>query len=114
MVAEGGMSVSGGQKQRISIARALLKDAPILILDDATSALDLRTEAALYDALSKRDPDVTKFIIAQRIATARRADRICVLADGKVEACGSHEDLLARSELYRQICESQEKKGGAA
>ena len=114
MVAGGGMSVSGGQKQRLSIARALLKDAPILILDDATSALDLRTEAAFYKALEERCPDVTKIIIAQRIATARRADRICVLSDGKVAACGSHEDLLARSELYREICESQEKKGGAA
>ena len=114
VLAEGGMSVSGGQKQRLSIARALLKDAQILILDDATSALDLRTEAALYQALSTDYADVTKIIIAQRIATARRADRIAVLSEGTVTAVGSHEELLRTSEIYREICASQEKKGGAA
>ena len=114
VLAEGGMSVSGGQKQRLSIARALLKDAPILILDDATSALDLRTEAALYQALDTDYADATKIIIAQRIATARRADRIAVLSEGSIAALGTHEQLLERSEIYREICASQEKKGGAA
>ncbi|MBQ6583462.1 MAG: ABC transporter ATP-binding protein, partial [Mogibacterium sp.] len=102
-VAEGGMSLSGGQKQRIAIARALLKDAKILIFDDSTSALDLRTEAALYKALEENYHGITKIIIAQRITTAQRADRIAVLSEGRIEACGTHDELLASSEIYRAI-----------
>lgn len=107
MVAERGMSLSGGQKQRISIARAVVKPAEILIFDDSTSALDLKTEAKLYDALQKNRPEMTKIIIAQRIASARRADRIIVLSGGGVEACGTHEELMQSCKTYQDIYHSQ-------
>ena len=108
-VAEGGMSLSGGQKQRVSIARALLKHSDILILDDASSALDLATEANLYKALSEEYGDTTLLIIAQRIATARRADKIAVLDGGTITHIGTHEELLETSSVYRDICDSQMK-----
>lgn len=107
MVAERGMSLSGGQKQRISIARAIVKGAEILIFDDSTSALDLKTEADLYAALKQANPDSTKIIIAQRIASVRQADRIVVLAGGSVEACGTHEELPETCGTYRDIYDSQ-------
>ena len=107
VVAERGMSLSGGQKQRISIARAVLKPAEILIFDDSTSALDLNTEARLYAALQKSKPESTKLIIAQRIASVRRADRIVVLENGKIAACGSHEELLRSCAAYQDIYHSQ-------
>jgi len=113
-VTEGGHSLSGGQKQRISIARALLKEHEILIFDDSTSALDLKTEAALYKALEEACPDVTKIIIAQRIASIKGADRIAVLDDGGIAALGTHEELLQRSEIYRDIYHSQLEEGGEA
>ena len=113
-VAEKGASLSGGQKQRIAIARALLKHSEIMIFDDSTSALDLRTEAALYSALDKYYSDVTKIVIAQRIATIKYADRIAVIEDGRISACGSHDELMATSPTYRDICNSQMKKGDAA
>lgn len=113
-VSEGGHSLSGGQKQRVSVARALLKPHEILIFDDATSALDLRTEASLYNALQQQDPDSTKIIIAQRIASVRRADRIVVLDNGRIAATGTHEELMQSSEIYRDIFRSQQKEGGAA
>ena len=106
-VAERGASLSGGQKQRVSIARAILKDAEILIFDDSTSALGLRTEADLYDALNRANPDCTKLIIAQRIASVRRADRIVVLDSGTVAACGSHDELMKSCRIYRDIYDSQ-------
>lgn len=107
IVAERGMSLSGGQKQRLSIARAVLKNAEILIFDDATSALDLKTEADLYAALQRENPGSTKIIIAQRIASVRRADRIVVLENGKIQAVGTHKELLADCELYQAIYHSQ-------
>ncbi len=106
-MAERGASLSGGQKQRLSIARAIVKDAEILIFDDSTSALDLKTEADLYDALEKAAPGRTKIIIAQRIASVRRADRIAVLSGGSIEACGSHEELMGTCKTYRDIYNSQ-------
>ena len=118
MVAQGGYSLSGGQRQRVAIARALLRQSPVLILDDSTSALDLKTEAALYQALREHYQGTTKIMIVQRIASARQADRIIVLDNGTVEATGTHEELLKISPVYRDICESQKKaadtEGGAA
>lgn len=107
MVAERGASLSGGQKQRVSIARAVVKQSEILIFDDATSALDLKTEANLYAALKQARPDCTKIIVAQRIASVRQADRIVLLENGSVAACGSHEELLRDCPVYRNIYDSQ-------
>ncbi|MBR6559453.1 MAG: ABC transporter ATP-binding protein [Clostridia bacterium] len=111
-VTERGNSLSGGQKQRISIARAILKEHEILIMDDSTSALDLKTEADLYQSLGEEHPNVTKIIIAQRISSIRRADRILVLDNGTVSAIGTHAELLEQSEIYRDIYNSQLKEGG--
>ncbi len=107
MIAERGMSLSGGQKQRISVARAVLKPAEIYIFDDSTSALDLKTEANLYQALKKSHPDSTKIIIAQRIASVRTADRIVVLENGGILACGAHEELMGSCRVYQDIWHSQ-------
>lgn len=106
-VAERGMSLSGGQKQRVSIARAVAKPAEIFIFDDSTSALDLKTEADLYQALKKSHPDSTKIIIAQRIASVRTADRIVVMENGRIAACGIHEELLRSCRIYQDIYHSQ-------
>lgn len=112
LVAEKGMSLSGGQKQRIAISRAVLKSAEIMIFDDATSALDLKTEADLYGALRQRRKNVTKIIIAQRIASVRNADRIAVIDNGRIAACDSHENLMQTSAIYQDIYNSQLKTGG--
>ncbi len=109
MIAEKGMSLSGGQKQRVSISRAILKNAEILIFDDSTSALDIKTEARLYDALRREYAGVTKIIIAQRIASVKGADRIAVLDNGGISACGTHSELMETSEIYRDIYNSQLK-----
>lgn len=106
-VAERGMSLSGGQKQRLSIARAILKPAEILILDDSTSALDLKTESDFYKALQAFSPQSTKIIIAQRIASVRGADRIIVLENGRILNCGTHEELLKSCGVYQEIYRSQ-------
>lgn len=107
VVAERGMSLSGGQRQRVSIARAVLKNAEILIFDDSTSALDLKTETNLYNALDALSTSGTKIIVAQRIASVRRADRIILLEGGTIAACGSHEELLQKCAIYQDIYHSQ-------
>jgi ATP-binding cassette subfamily B protein len=107
IVNQGGTSLSGGQKQRVAISRAILKRAEILIFDDTTSALDLKTEANLYRELNKMHSDATKIIIAQRIASIKNADRIAVLDNGKLSAIGTHEELLKSSAIYADICASQ-------
>ena len=108
---QGGVNVSGGQKQRLCIARALLKRPKVLILDDSTSAVDTATESSIRERMSKYLPDMTKIIIAQRISSVRHADQIIILDDGKVNDIGTHETLLERNEIYRQIYDSQ-KEGG--
>jgi ATP-binding cassette subfamily B protein len=109
LVGERGIGLSGGQRQRLAIARALLVDPCLLILDDSTSAVDTETEAAIREALDRliRARKRTAFVIAQRISTVRDADLILVLDDGGVAAQGRHEDLLRDSELYNQILGSQ-------
>ena len=108
---QGGVNVSGGQKQRLCIARALLKKPKILIFDDSTSAVDTRTDALIRDALKKAEPDCTKIIIAQRIASVQDADRIVVMDDGKIAGIGTHEQLLTDNAIYREVYESQVKGG---
>jgi hypothetical protein len=110
LLGQRGVNLSGGQKQRISIARALLKGAPILILDDSTSAVDLRTEAKIQQAF-RRSRKITTFLIAQRISSVMHADKIIVLDDGRIEAMGTHEELLRTSAIYQDIFESQMGEG---
>ena len=106
-IEQGGNNVSGGQKQRLCIARALLKDPKILILDDSTSAVDTATDAKIREAFRTQIPGVTKFIIAQRISSIQDADRIIVLDNGHVNGIGTHEELLENNEIYREVYESQ-------
>lgn len=110
IVSQGGHSLSGGQRQRVAIARAVIKPAEILIFDDATSALDLKTEAELYSNLGKNKKDITKIIIAQRIASVKNADRIVVMDNGKLADVGSNEQLMITSSIYKDIYDSQLKK----
>ena len=114
MVAEKGASLSGGQKQRLSIARALARKPEILILDDATSALDLATETKLRRALHDAMEDTTVILIAQRIASVREADRIAVIENGTIKACAPHDELMQSCDTYREIYASQMERGGAA
>lgn len=106
---QGGVNVSGGQKQRLCIARALLKKPKIMIMDDSTSAVDTATDAAIRSGLKKEFGDTTVLIIAQRISSVENADRIIVMNDGKIDAIGSHEELLATNEIYRDVYNSQKK-----
>jgi ATP-binding cassette subfamily B protein len=107
VVGERGVTLSGGQRQRVAIARALLLDPRILILDDSTSSVDTQTERLIQQALDTLMEGRTTFVIAQRLSTVRRADQILVLEDGRIVECGTHEDLLARGGLYREIYELQ-------
>ncbi len=112
-IEQGGANVSGGQKQRLCIARALLKKPKILILDDSTSAVDMKTDAAIRKAFAEEIPDTTKIIIAQRVASVEDADLIIVMDGGRIAEAGDHETLLKTSEIYREVFESQ-KKGSEA
>lgn len=110
-IEQGGANVSGGQKQRLCIARALLKKPKILILDDSTSAVDTRTDAMIRKALREFIPDTTKIIIAQRISSVQDADRVIVMEGGSINAIGTHKELMAANDIYREIYESQNKAG---
>ena len=111
-IEQGGTNVSGGQKQRLCIARALLKKPKILILDDSTSAVDTKTDAMIRKAFREEIPDTTKIIIAQRVSSVQDADQILVMDDGKLAACGTHEELLQSCKIYQEVYYSQ-NKGGA-
>lgn len=111
---QGGVNVSGGQKQRLCIARALLKNPKILILDDSTSAVDTATEGRIRKALKELAPDTTKIIIAQRISSVKEADVIFVLDEGKISGCGTHDQLLESNKIYREVFESQQQGSGDA
>ncbi len=110
-IEQGGTNVSGGQKQRLCIARALLKKPKILILDDSTSAVDTKTDAYIRMGFVKYIPDTTKIIIAQRVSSIMNADIIIVLDNGKVSACGKHDELLKSSSIYKEIYEQQTNGG---
>ena len=110
-IEQGGTNVSGGQKQRLCIARAILRKPKILILDDSTSAVDTKTDALIRKAFREEIPDTTKIIIAQRISSVMDADQIIVMDNGRINACGTHEELMASNEIYREVYESQQKGG---
>ncbi len=111
-IEQGGTNISGGQKQRLCIARALLKNPKILILDDSTSAVDTATDAGIRKAFAEEIPDTTKLIIAQRISSIKTADHIIVMDNGRVVAFGTHEKLLASEPIYQEVYHSQTQGGG--
>ncbi len=111
-VEQGGNNFSGGQKQRLCIARALLKNPKVLILDDSTSAVDTATDAKIQKAFNEEIPDTTKIIISQRISSVKNADRILVIDNGKVSGFDTHENLIQNNKIYREIEEAQNKAGG--
>jgi len=111
-IEQGGNNVSGGQKQRLCIARALLKQPKVLILDDSTSAVDTATDAKIRKAFREEIPDTTKLIIAQRISSVQDADRIIVMENGEINGFGTHAELLENNDIYREVYESQTSGGG--
>ena len=108
-IEQGGANVSGGQKQRLCIARALLKNPKVLILDDSTSAVDTKTDASIQKSFAEFIPDTTKIIIAQRVSSVQHADLIVVMDEGKIVATGRHEELLKTCDIYKEVYESQKK-----
>ena len=110
-IEQGGTNVSGGQKQRLCIARALLKNPKVLILDDSTSAVDTKTDAFIRKGFKNYIPDTTKIIIAQRVSSVMDADLIIVLNNGKISAKGTHDELMKTSDIYREVYEQQMSGG---
>ena len=108
-IEQGGVNVSGGQKQRLCIARALLKKPKILILDEATSAVDTKTDALIRKSFKEFIPSTTKIIIAQRIASVQDADKIIIMENGSISAIGNHDELLNNNQIYQELYHSQNK-----
>ena len=111
-IEQGGTNVSGGQKQRLCIARAILKKPKILILDDSTSAVDTKTDKLIRTGLKNDIPNTTKIVIAQRISSIEDADQIIVLDEGRIDAIGTHEELLKNNKIYQEVYYTQNKQGG--
>ena len=112
-IEQGGTNVSGGQKQRLCIARALLKNPKVLILDDSTSAVDTKTDSLIREAFREKIPNTTKFIVAQRINSIQDADLILVMNAGKIDDMGTHEELLKRNKIYQEVYYTQNSQGGS-
>ena len=112
-IEQGGANLSGGQRQRLCIARALIKDPKILILDDSTSAVDTATDRKIKQGLRETKADTTKLIIAQRISSVQDADKIIVIDNGKINGIGTHDELMANNSIYQEVYQSQVKGGNS-